>query len=530
MSLLRNPRKVAVICLLFLLVWTIFFSLRQTFGTQIVNGSFTLYPEDTEVMENAPNSQSWYTNAQLQLANWTALEKRGYFKFNLSEAYRGALNVTGVQLMFHFAHFDFGTVGNEIDIYDTNNESWFDHNITWNNAPPLQYLEVYDSLHSSMAMWYTFFLSEGEGNTTFSMGGVQNAYNTNSTRTYVMAFPLMYSFMEWDTNESATYRPYMVVYYSQNLATEQETPRPNILQPTAYSLLFFADQDALVKSWSITENAGSENVSSVEGLVSSGYISILYLKFNLTRPDRVNNSPNSDNFTLTNVNFIATRIVFSIYCGYLPQDVMFRGYFITEGIPRENETSWNETSLTWSNKPSTRGYTSFQTYIDKEGYVSFDISLEENFIRYSIQNETTYSLVFETDQRASGNVYASFYTHEAELDIPYIGMDITTEPSALTVTVPLSWTNADEYLAVSWKLTPFIAGHFLSAMIYCVTVLPIGWIARKSHEKAKFVAMLLLVLSVIELTAFVLFTWLNGGIYVILLIILILFFGGVLKA
>ena len=522
--ILREPRKVAVICLVFLLFWTVFWTIRGRAET--VSGSFTVYPqEDTEIMENLPNTQVWENLTEVQTSNWTGYDRRFYMKFNFTDEYRGTLAITGGMLRIHYNDSLVGYVGNEIDIYDTNNESWFDHNITWNNAPPLDDLEVYDSLHSSQASWYTFFLSED-----LAVTGLQNAYDTNTTRTFVLAHPLMYAFMMWNTVESTSSKPYLVVYYEQTLTGESTLGRPAIERPTPHTLKFFPIADSVVQSWNVTANTGTENDTQVEALVSAGYIAIEYLKFNFSIPDRIDNNLNSQNFTLTNVNWYANRLVFKPYVSFLPTDISYRGFWVTQGILRTFETSWFENNITWSNAPTTRGYTCFQTWIGSEGYQTFDIQADEDFIRYTVANDTTYTIVFGVDQRASRSAYANFHTRESDFSLPYVEMEIVTEPSALEVTIGLTWTTADEYLANTWNLSPFIAGHLLCAIVMSVTIVPIGWIARSAHEKKKEILTLLLFSLIIELTAFLIFTWLNIGIYVILLIILILFAGGVLKS
>jgi hypothetical protein len=527
MKLLRQPRKVALLCLLFLLFWSIFWAIRANTSTTTISGSFTLYPEDTLIDKELPNTQVWENVSSFQLGNSTTYghEHRGYFKFNLSAEYRGVINITLAQVMLYFSNLDMGSVGNEIRLYDTNNESWFDHNITWNNAPPLQYIELYDSLHSDLSEWYSFFISDS-GNASYGVGGLQNNYDLNSSRTFVLAFPDFPALMEWSSNESTSYRPFLVVYYDQTFTSEDTTPRPTINHPTAYDLKFFAIDDAIAESWNITENRGSENESQVEAIVSSGYVSTLYLKFNLSYPDRINDLSNTANFSLRNMNWIADTLIFKAYCSFAPESPNFRGYYSTEGLLRSSENSWNETSLTWSNKPSTRGYTSLAVWMDSTGYKTWDLSAEEDYIRFTNQNGTTYTIVLEVDQRQSRNSFANFITSEGSLSVPYVEMSITTEPFAFAQSEALNFYNAKDYLAYSWSLSPFIAGHLLCAMIYCVTVIPIGWIGRKG--KKDFVLVLMMVVSVVELSAFVLFTWLNAGIFIILLIVLVLFCAGAL--
>jgi hypothetical protein len=513
-------------------VWSIFWSTRiKNVHAETTYGSFTLYPvQDTLVDKENPTLQLWSASDPLQLGNSTTYghEHIGYFKFNASE-YRslGNISIYLASLHFHLDSLDMGSVGNFMWIYNTNNETWSDSTITWNNRPALDVYEFGDSIVSTMPKWYNFFVPDSS-NTTQGLGALQDRYDNNSTMTYCLAFNEFASLQSFASVESSSYKPYLTVSYSQTPATTEPTlARPSISAPTLYTLTYFVTEDSVVQSFNATANKNGETSSQIQLLTGVGQTASIYLKFNFSIPDRINGSPNTDNFTMEGVNFVANYIHFKTYCSFASSDPMYNGFNVLEGLPRVNE-GWNASTITWNNRPSTRGYLTEYLWIATTGYKTFDLSQEEDYIRYSIQNESTYSIVHEVDSRSSRQVFSNWIMTEYASLSSSIEMEVVTEPQAIGTPSVLTWTSAPSFLAVSWSVTPFIAGHLLSAMIYLVTVVPISWILKKGG-RGDFIKWTIIIANFVFLTMFMWFGWLNIGLYVILLILTILMLGGVLK-
>lgn len=496
--------------------------------SEITYGSFTINPiEDTCIKSNAPNTQTWSSLADLQLLNTTSGDSIGYYKFNMTTEYVGAINVTSALLRWHMSHLDFGSVGTVINVWNTNNESWFDHNITYNNAPPLNIIEVYDTLSTGTPQYYSFWIPSSD-NTTQGLGAIQNAYNNNQTRTFCLGFYLYDTGMEWSSTDSTTNKPTLTIAYTQTSSSEDTMDRPSLTQPTTYDLIFYAKEDAVVNLQNPSTNYGSENISQIQEMSGVGHRAYVYLKFNFTLPDRINGDANTENYSMTGVNWIGQSLIFKQYCQFAPTDPSFDGWNSLDGIPRANETSWNQTGITWNNRPSLRGLISEAQFIYSIGWKAYDISTEENYIRFSIANGYTYSIVHKVDDRISRQTYNNWIMSEYNALVPYIEIVLASEPSVFVTTTALTWTTAPTYLARSWSLTPFIAGNLLSAMIYTVTVVPISFILKKGG-KGDFIKWTIIVANFVFLTLFTVVGWLNPAFYVILLIFTILLLGGVLK-
>ena len=499
--------------------------------SDITSGSFTVTPqEDTEVMSDAPNSHLWSSNANLQLGNRSspANDQRGYFKFNMTSAYVGAINITTALLRFYMSNLDFGSLGDVINIWNTNNESWSATTITYNNAPALDIIEVYDVLSTSTPQYYSLWIPSSS-NTTQGLGALQNAYDNNETRTFCLGFYLFNSAMEWSTMESS-FKPTLTITYTQTLFNESTLPRPSLSNPTNYDAIFYAKEDAVVEVQAPSSNFGSENISQIQDLSGVGYRAYIFLKFNFSIPDIINGEPNENAFTLSGVNWIANSLIFKQYCQYVSEDPTYQGWNIIEGIPRANETLWTQSTITWNNQPLLRGYISDPLSMTTIGFKSFDLSTEESYIRYSIANGYTYTIVNMEDDQISRNAFSNWIMTEWGTLTPYIEIALSTEPQAFSLPhAPLGFSNAHEYLAVQWSITPFIAGNLLSAMVYTVTVVPISFILRKAG-KGDFIKWTIIIANFVFLTMFTWFGWLNAGLYIILLILTILFLGGVLKS
>ena len=519
-------KRLILLLLIPFILAPIFASIPLSFS-EITYGSFTINPlEDTCVKSNAPDTQAWYSSADLQLLNTTLGDSIGYYKFNMTTEYVGEITIQTALLRWYMSHLDFGSVGTVINVWNTNNETWFDHNITYNNAPPLDIIEVYDTLSTSTPQYYSFWIPSSD-NTTQGLGAIQDAYDNNITRTFCLGFYLWDTGMEWSSTDSATHKPTLTIAYQKTSESEDTQDRPSLNQPTMYSLIFYAEQDALVELQLPSTNFGTDNISQIQEMSGVGYRAYMYLKFNFTTPDRINGDANTEGFTTLGVNWIAQSIVFKQYCQFVPE-VSFQGWNVLEGIPRANETSWNQTGITWNNRPNLRGRITESQFINAIGWKGYDLAFEENYIRFSMSNGYTYSIVHKVDDRISRQVYQNWIMSEWNALVPYIEMVVFTEPQAFVTTTALTWTTAPNYLARSWTLTPFIAGHLLSAMIYTVTVVPISFLLKKGG-KGDFIKWTIIIANFVFLTLFAYVGWLNPYFYIILLIFTILLLGGVLK-
>jgi len=534
-SILNRPRRVAIACLIFLLLWSVFWNLRSVHA-EVENGSFIIYAqEDTLVDKELPNQQSWDTNTQLQLGNSTATygphEHIGYYKFNMSEknGELGALDFSTFRayVLIWFANLDMGSLGDTYQLYDLNNESWSASSITWNNRPALDYPEgMAHSLGSTTPTYKVFVLPWG--NWTYGTIAVWDAYNNNVTRSFALGFLLHDSLTEWETAEGS-HPPELWIEYTRQITTDEYTStRPALTNPSRYTLTYFADEDAVVKSFDASTNFGTENDSQIQYASASGVTTSLYLKFNLSYPDLIDGVDNTENYTLSEVNFIAESIFFKQYCTFAPEGFSWESYNHLEGLFRDNETSWNQTAITWNNRPQSRGSLTLKLYIEGQGWTTYDLSLEEDYIRYSVGNNFTYSVIHSVDPSYTRQGFSNWRMTEYNAQCPYIEMVVLTEPHALSLPSVLTWTTADDYLAVSWSISPFIAGHLLSSMIYLVTVVPISFILAKV-KKSEFIKWTIIIANFSFLTMFVWFGWLNVGVYVILLILTVLMLGGILK-
>lgn len=485
----------------------------------VVEGSFTIYCiEDTMTIDYLPNSQLWYDEEVLEVGYDTTIPvtKFGWFKFNLSEkSDLGQLNVTSAYLYLYYDSTAYGSgqASFRLKSIDYTNETWDDETITWNNQPSrCSWYENSGVDVSSSKMWYGWSLN---------VTSVQTAYDNNRTKTYVLSTASSYWMGEWRSLEYTGYKPKLYVEYQQKEEqTGTETP-PIISNPEYHILTYYPKADAELNSASPNTNWGTEETGQIKHSIYDGVTIDHIFKFDMSFPDLLDGNENTW-LNLSEIPFDAVYIHFSHECQFVPEEPPpCRGYTMVNGISRIGE-DWNETTITWNNKPQYRTLNLGQTFVDKAGWYFIDISIDESFIRNSILNySTTYSLVHRYNQTISHHAYSDWRFREYSLQKlnsyalqPHIEMKVAINSFEEEFPETLTFSNAHLFLAANWHVTPFIAGHMLSAMIYGVTVVPIGYVLKDS-DYAKWI---ITIFSVGLTTLFVIFGWMHLGIYVFLLV------------
>jgi len=537
-----NKRALTISLCLFLIAGLFFHwpeNLRSVHA-DTTTGSFTIYPcNDTKVDKVIPNTQSWTNDSIIELA-WDSSpveEMRGWFKFNLSTSYIGPLNITTATFYLYMITLVYGDAGTWVlrSIDPSNETYWTDSNITWNNAPTRynwQEADIFDS--SGAGTWLAISLYAG--NSTQGLGALQDAYDNNRTKSYQVQDYTTPSYANFTTIDSTSNKPHIVIEYNQTVGSEATTSRPSLTNPSrTYTLDFYTFQDALVNSVSGNTAYPNDSIDQVNLNSGSGIKSMIFSQFNLTFPTNAYWQENgiakglyvygNDSWNMASHEWIALSIVFVGYC-----DFTFGGYNDLLGLNRTNE-NWTDATLTYNNMPPTRSSSlSPPVQISRTGFTRFDISTQEDYLRYSIQNTFNYTLINEINSTYSSGIgYNNWRMLEYGFGFSYIEMNIqfgtgaTTGPSTI-----LGWFNVPYIFALNLGLGDpsgvgaFIAGMILTFCIYIVLVIPIAYIMR-----SKKLSIILLTLAV--LTPLMILGWLNIGIYALIIILTLLQMGGVFK-
>jgi hypothetical protein len=532
-KILYHPRKVGVICLCVILL----FMIGAKFGVfnfmhpvkAVTTGTITLYAiNDTSTYSDAPGSQFWYNAPYLAVSydSSTGYDHRSWFKFNLSTAYIGAINITSAKLQLYCTELRYSDPSSpifNIRSIDPTNESWIDTTITWTNMPTRYawYETDNPTVVNAQNSWFTWIMSD-PGNSTKGMGAVQDAYDNRRTKTYVVQSSCNV-WQPWFFSEDWTeFKPQLILAYSQEYGGESDATegQPSLNNPITYDLLFYPDADIRVNplSWSYTEN-----VSQTRHSIDDSYDNFLYLKFDLSHPDLVDGIPNQGSFTLANVSFVAYNIRFSQFCWYAPPiDSGWIGYNTVSGIPRSNET-WDQTTMDWTTKPSWRSMnTTAYDYIAIYGYYhTYPITDEQDYIRYSINHGYNYTVVHHVDLDKSDHAYSNWVMVDSSYPQyrPYLFMSVAMS-NQTNIQPSLTISNAPWYLAQNWMITEFQAGLILSAGLFFAVAIPIAYITKNKY------IILITIFGLLGMET--MFNWLSIGLYLIVAVVLILIVGGVL--
>lgn len=503
-----------------------------------VSSSFTLYPcNDTKTLNYTGfyDQQLWNTNTLLQLGedNTTSPKSTswGWFKYNMTEAYRGTINITSAKLYWYLDHIDYGGEGQYI-YYETwsidyTNETWFDHNITWNNQPTLKSsIEEQEKQQIIAEDQFYWWKLKDPGTGSYGCDPLQTAYDNNRTKTYVLKLSpdKNYFMAEWVSTDASSYKPYLRVEYEYEESEGEEDTTPDIPNPYYYTMTFYPTFDVKVYNTLPDSNFEGENVSQIHYDISDGRVSDLLLKFNMSFPNLINGEENTNNILLEDYPFDTLEITFFQYCGFSPdteEDIDWKPYHLLTGIDRSDE-DWNSSLVTWNSKPSYRNDVSLTTYIESDGWFSHDFLTDENFLRKTIKNLTTYTVVHRVDQDKDKYGFSDWRMSEFEDQFkPYIQLKLAIEELTLPVKDYLTFSTAHIWLASQWSITPFIAGHLLCAMIFTVIIVPLYFVTRK----LMIITMGTIMLSV----SFIIFGWLHLGVFIFILAFTILTNGAKIK-
>jgi len=292
--------------------------------------------------------------------------------------------------------------------------------------------------------------------------------------------------------------------------------------PKIYEFLFYVRNDTVIKSQYGNLNFGWLNKSSIA--YSYSIIENFLLKFDLRIPDLIDGESNKNNYTLYGQAFDILTLQFYQYCYSAPpyQPPQWQaGANILSGIFRSNE-SWLENSVTYNTRPVYRpsAISVSQLIETGEAWYYYDFSTEEDYIRASIQQNYTYTIVHKVDQ-TDGSVHNYWRLREYNDTIPYVYMKIAIENLDSPTPEYLTFVSAPAYFGLALGITPFIAGHLLALILLTAIMLGILFITRNQY--------VILISSFGLLTIFMVFGWVNMGIYLILILTTVLLMGGVFK-
>lgn len=523
------------ICLLMASL-TAFFRIQPVRGGT-VNGSFTLYPVmDTFVNSAIPDLQVMYANEQIQIGKGTTgYITIGWLKFNLSQASIGvgAINITQAIFYLYAETKDWGTgLGlNALKSIDPSNETWTDTTITYNNMPT-RYTpdEASWVAVNAVGQYYSWSLYP-TGDPTYGLQAFQDAYDNNRTKSYAVNSTESVFSIQWTSMEGSSTKPRLEVSYTQ----DQDLPTedlPIIENPEFLILKYYAIADSELRSDYPLMNYGSEPTGQISYSAQSGITRDHIFKFNISYPDLVDGAVNT-NFSLVNYTWSLVYVSFGQYCEYSPSSVSesadWRSYNTITGISRETE-DWSEYIVTWNNKPDYReDIRSF--YVDHLGWYVTELTTDYAWIRYSVTNGTSYSVVNRVDKTKDSYGWNNWKLRESGIDPqslyyrPNLEIKIAIGGYVAPVVPYLTFSNAHVYFANSLHVTPFIAGHLLSCMIYMATLVPIAFLSRKND----YFDWILTIGSMCLFVAFLSFGWLNIGVFAILFLITILIEGSELK-
>lgn len=497
-------------------------------------GTVTLYPcNDTMTTSVSPNSQTWYNYVDVSIGNVSGMQYEVWLKFNLSSI--TSLGNISIYLATFYWYCNGKNAGNAINqpinltsIDPTNESSWADSNITWNNAPTMNNYNEFDGLWltSGYNAWYSEQLSLAEG-----MPALQDAYNNNRTKSYVLFLTTNDLLLSFITSKSGDYKPYIFIRYSQTSTGEPTEVRGSLSRPEEHTFTFLSTMDVEINSLAANTNYANESIAPTEYSRTSPSVTInLLFKFNLSIPTYIDNKLNIA-FDFRFNNFWSLSITFRAYCDYVGS----AGFNILQGIYRANE-SWNPNIVTWNTGPTSRGTISYNSIVDNPGYISLTFSsTEENYIRYSIDNNYSYTVVLGVDEDACSFAWMNWRMLEYNSTKPTLTMDADVEAFPnLPLTPVLTWFNAPYNLGLSWGLavdsanqTCWLAGEILTLAMFMVTVVPITWATQRGKRERNDILFLVLTVASLGIATFL--TWNDVKVFMLILILLILWKGGILK-
>jgi len=501
------------------------------------SATISIFPsEDTIISAYFPNSQVWSNYTDLQIGNDTSIPetKIAYLKFDFSEIPAGAtitaceINVYCKTIDYYSTYYAYYSIQG---LTSFANETWDSDTITWNNAPTrnsgLSLEEAY--LIIASAPEYKTISFDKEGNETYGLESIEYAYNNSLTKTYTLEMVVRYGsattfISTYYSEDSSIYRPYLYITYdlaSISETSEEISSAPELENPKIYDLIFNVDSDTVIKSGYGNLNYGTLNKSSIA--YSSSFHDDFLLKFNLSFPDYIDGEPNIV-YSLYGQAFDILELRFYQYCYQAPPFALPQwptGANILHGIFRSNE-SWLENSVTYNTKPVYRpSAISLSQMIETgEQWYNYDFSTEEDYIRYSIQQNYTYSIVHKVDQ-TEGTARNYWRMREYNATISYVWMRVAIENLDSPIPDYLTFVSAPAYFGLALGITPFIAGHLLTLIFTFVILLGVIYITRNQY--------VILISSFGLLTIFMVFGWLNMGVYLILILTTVLLMGGVFK-
>lgn len=506
-------------------------------------GSFTIYAcNDTKTISAYPDWQSGYNQNPLQVGNDSTVpnESDGWFKFNVSDNYIGAINITSATVSFYCTQIDYGTAaGYNIYSIDPLNETWTDTTITWNNQPTLYgYAECLNFAYVNTApQWYIWNLKTNTSGT--GTVALQDCYDNNQTKSYALKTqPIDTYFMsEWKSREDSTYKPKLTVYYSISgggEGSEPTTPAPSLNAASFHTLIFYPTMDVLVNSASPTTNYEGDLVDQIYSNNGTGNLDYCLFKFNFSYPDLVDYENNNGSFLLKDYGFNVTLLQFHHYStftlrGYEPFDTI-------KGIYRANETMWNSSTVTWDTRPPYErpAFNNNSVLIDQTGDFSFNILEDADYVRYSLQNNYTTTYIHKVNQAWTYNGFADWRMTEWRL-VAGNGYALSFSPPCVimqgyigdyqvSAAVPsyFTWVTLPIYFANAIMVTPTIAGLLASCLFYCVFMIPVAWLAKKN-------VWVLMMLNMALLLIFTVLTWMSPVIFIVMFLMSILFMGVKLK-
>jgi hypothetical protein len=514
-------RKTIILLLLSLVLLGSVSSMALMRYTQATSNSFILTPiQDTYVESWNPSAQFWWSVQNVSIGlDAIGDQTNGWFQFNISSAYTGTITITSATVSIYAFAKDYGSLTDYLGIKSIApaTEGWNDHTITWSSQPSrYTYYEANDGSLPSLPNWITFNLYAG--NSTQGIGALQDAYDNNRTKSYCINPQTT----EWGiyvySSESSIYKPRLTVYYDYVAPSEPTTPAPMLSLPELHTWIYYPIEDTVVSSGYPALPWGNQTTSQIS--YSSSVTSSLILKFNLANPDLIDGLPNNNNLSIVNLGFDMESAIFAQYC----QDPGLTVFNTLRGIARAGE-GWSENLTCWNNKPSERGtdITSPQMILINQAY-NYSIIVDEDFMRYSIQNNYTYSIYHEVDQSYGFRGYNYWYMREWNQTglSSYLKITAYVELGSMpTSTYPfLTFSNAPEYLARQWSLYGsqgvFIAGHILCLIVLAVIVVPIGFITRKKN--------LTVIVTMGCLVTCTAFGWLHIGIFAVIMILTVFYF------
>ena len=543
-KLFYQPRRVAIICLCCLLCVMILshngvFNSIQKAKADTTGNITLIVANNSQILSDSPNTPlgANYPTFSVSYESGTGADHREFLKFDISALNlalnNATINITSASIhlyCYSITNDPYGSInGLNIRSIDPLNESWIDTTLTWNNAPTRNSYYECDSytVISAVNSWYSWSLTSG--NSSQGLGALEQSYYHNTTRTFVLQQAIGTTWIDYFyARNSSISRPYLYIEYNIVQNPEPVEGAPALTSPVTYDMLFYDILDVGVNPSSSSPNTSTNQIMHSIFEDSDNY---MYLKFNLSFPNLVEGQINNGSLLLKNRPFDIQEISFRVYCDYVPPEGSgWLGQTTVSGIPRINET-WGS-SMTWANKPTWRyngELHSSYTSVYNVWYV-FDLISEEDYIRYSVNNDTTYSLVLHVDATKSPQAYSNWRSRDYNYSYftPCIYMKLTMG----NYTFPMEGVtlfNMKKWLALSWWGNlgfEFSAGILLTVVFFMITVVPIGYILRKKSSANKWAYLILISASLGLCT---MFTWLPIGLFLVIMIMMLLSGSGVLK-